>query len=185
MVNLAIRVALRDWRKIILIALVLTFAGSMFVYYQSVMFEMRYYSANEYINQQEEESLEDLQIPRTKVEQLVAAMALMVILAAGFFQLNMLVVDMVNKRSEHYAMEVIGVSQEHIELFPLVFSIIVFLTSSALMVLIWKGLFGFFKDLVRISYVSTGLLIIVIIIFGAMSILIGVRSRDIATFMHE
>ena len=112
-------------------------------------------------------------------------MAMLVILAAGFFQLNMLVVDMVNKRSEHYAMEVIGVSQEHIELFPLVFSLIVLLTSSVFTLIIWKLLFPFFSDLMQISHINNGLLMLVLVIFGAMSIIIGVKSRDIATFMHE
>ena len=182
MINLAIRMALRDWKKIILIALVLTFAGSMFIYYNVVMGQIRYFSVNN-LNPNDEDAFEGMSIPRTRSEVLISAMTTLIILAAGLFQLNMLVVDMINKKKEYFALQVIGVSEEHVELFPLMFSLLASILSTVLIFVFWLFVFPYVKSLLKIYYVNFGLLLIVSIFFFVFSVIIGVKARDLAEFM--
>lgn len=185
MSNLAFKMALRDWKKIILIAIVLAFAGSMFIYYNTVMFEMRHFSPNN-INMEESdaEKFRDMKVPTTKSEMLVAAMTMLIVLAAVLFQLNMLVVDMINKKKEYYALQVIGVSEEQVELFPLLYSILAGALASLIIAAVWIPIFPYFKSALNIHAISLGLIILVIILFFVMSTIIGVKAREITDYME-
>ncbi|QOR34485.1 hypothetical protein IMX26_13460 [Clostridium sp. 'deep sea'] len=182
MASLALKMAMQEWKKIILIAIVLAFAGSMFIYYNAVMSEMRYFSVNN-LNPNDEDKFEGMKVPKTRSEILVSAMTMLIVLAATLFQLNMLVVDMINKKKEYFALKVIGVSEEKVELFPLMYSLLASMLSTIILFAFWLIVFPNIKNILSIHHVSFGLILLVAVVFFALSVIIGVKARYIAEYM--
>lgn len=187
MLKLSIKMALRNWRKALLVGIVLFFAGSILIYYQTILWEMAIVipGKGESISNIAQITPEGVvKIPRSPTESLISALTLIIVFVAGMFHLNILVIDMINKNEEYKALQIIGVSEEHIELFPLLYSVLSCSVSAVLIGVFWFLIFPKLKPFTGVSTANPGLIVIVIVVFLIIGIIIGTKAGDLAKKMQ-
>ncbi len=185
---LAFRIALRDWRKILLIGLVLAVSSSLLIYYQTMMWEMSAFvpgsssSSNQTL---EVNPVRPIKAPQTRTELLISLMTLLVLVVALLFQMSILVVDMIRKQKQYQALIIIGASETDMELFPLMYSILISILASIIIAIFWYGILPYISNLLVMSSVNTGLVLIVIIFQLIASIIIGLKAMHVAEVLSN
>ncbi|MCG8500018.1 MAG: hypothetical protein MJB12_06375 [Firmicutes bacterium] len=182
---LAFRIALRDWRKILLIGLVLAVSSSLLIYYQTMMWEMSAFVPGSSNQTLEVNPVRPIKVPQTRTELLISLMTLLVLVVALLFQMSILVVDMIRKQKQYQALRIIGASETDMELFPLMYSILISILASIIIAIFWHGMLPYISNLLVMSSVNTGLVLIVIIFQLIASIIIGLKAMHVAEVLSN
>ncbi len=186
MTDLAIKLALRDWRKILIIAIILAFTGSIPLYSNVLMVDMRNNSPNNLIiTESDKDILRGMPTPKSRTELIVSAMSMLIVLASAMFQLNIMFIEMMNKRDQFNALKILGATEKQLELFPLIYSLFAGMLASTIIAVFWLLFFPLLRTIADMPAANLGIVLLVIVFYFAMSTIIGVKARVLSDYFSN